>query len=334
MKALLRDRRGFTALEAVIAFSLLALITTPVITIWYTSFFYPARLQSKTLAAHDIEQAEFWLRRDIATGPAGNNLGTLSKVSLAIGSSPGLSGDNALTVTYRTWSSPGSTSPTTSTITYDLEALDSTAGAYQLVRTDPSGAKRVVAAYIASAGDVVFSGSAASSAPGSPPQGVTLTMTSTVGTIPVGVASQSATMYFEPRVYQPLTTPTPASSQTWIAELPTFLYPKTGYYTVITTEGTGTIQAVWGLTGAVSVSVSIYIGSPLGTTIGDSITVPSKVSATLVATNAATTTNLTVTSPTVVAGTYTVYFFNAESQNYAATGRGNATVTYVSSSIP
>lgn len=329
MKPLARDCRGVTLIESIIAIALLALVTAPVLSVWFVSFYYPPRLQQKALAAHDIEQAQYWLKQDMEAGPAGNNLGTISKVFLAIGTSPGLSGNNALSITYRTWPSASSTSPTSSTVGYALEALDSSAGAYQLVRTSPSGAKRVIAAYIADPAHVVFSGSSASSTPGATSQGITVAMTSTVG-----VASQSATLYVEPRVYQPLPTPTAASSQTWIAEVPTYLYTKSGFYTVITTEGSGAIQAAWSLTTSASISVSIFLGTPMGTTVGDSLTDPSKVTATLVASNSATTTSLTVTSAPVAAQTYTVYFFNGDVQNYAITPRGSATVTYVSSTVP
>lgn len=329
MRPFARDCRGVTLIESIIAIALLALVTTPVLSVWFVSFFYPPRLQQKALVAHDIEQAQYWLRRDIEAGPAGNNLGTLSKLFLTIGTSPGLSGNNALSITYRTWPSAASTSPTSSTVSYALEALDSSAGAYQIVRTGPSGAKQVIAAYIAAAGDVVFSGSSASSTPGAPSQGITVAMTSTAG-----AASQSATLYVEPRVYQPLPTPTAASSQTWIAEVPIYVNTKSGFYTVITTEGSGAIQAVWGLTTSASISVSIFLGTPMGTTLGDSLTDPSKVVATLVASNSATTTSLTATSAPVAAQTYTVYFFNQDVQNYAITPRGSATITYVSSTVP
>ena len=329
MRPLARDNRGVTLIESIIAIALLALVTTPVVSVWFVSFFYPPRLEHKALVAHDIEQAQYWLKQDIEAGPTGNNLGTLSKLFITIGTSPGLSGNNALTITYRTWPSAASTSPASSTVSYALEALDSSAGAYQLVRTSPSGAKRVIAAYIAAAGDVVFSGSSASSTPGATSQGITVAMTSTAG-----IASQSATLYVEPRVYQPLPTPTAASSQTWIAEVPTYVNTKGGFYTVITTEGSGAIEAIWGMTTSVPVTVSIYLGTPMGTTVGDSLTDPTKVSATLVASNSATTNNLTVTAPSVAAQTYTVYFFNRDVQNYAITPRGSATIAYVSSTVP
>ncbi len=155
-----------------------------------------------------------------------------------------------------------------------------------------------------------------------------MTITSTVQGGRGPVSRDASFVFVLPRTYQPPLTPPPPAPATWDVILPNPLPSNSGYWQVITTAASGNISAEWRINGAASLQLYVYNGQPMGAPSGDSTVTPSKVNATVVASNSAITNDLVATSVgSQAAGIYTVYFFN-RSNDYVNTA--SATVTYVS----
>ncbi|MDP2951685.1 MAG: type II secretion system protein, partial [Chloroflexota bacterium] len=198
--------RGFTLLETVIAMALAATLL-PFIGAFYFQAVATTVQESANLAAFDdLRNTSVWLSYDLAQGPAGNNLGLSPSrppyAWVSIGSSPGYSGNNALTIRYDVWDGPAATTATQYTISYALEDLDPSDDFIQLVRTDETGKKRVMADHIALSNHLIFSGSSLSSHAGGVSEGLTLNMTSTVGGIRGTVARSVPLKFTLPRTFQ------------------------------------------------------------------------------------------------------------------------------------
>ena len=264
----------------------------------------------------------------------GNNLGlsgsSPSLASVTIGSSPGYPGNNSLAITYHTWQSAGNTSADNRSITYRLEDMDPTDDDIQLVRREDDGSVVVVAKHIVNAADVVFSGSAETS-PGVASSGLNLNITSTLEGSTATVSRQASFVFTLPRTYQPTLAPAPRS-QTWNMAVPAFVRKDSGYWEVITTAATGNISATWQIQSPAEVELYIYSGEPFGRPLGDSKMETEEVNASVVASNEATTNNLTATTATLQpAGKYTVYFFVEDPENDSDYVRTvSARVTYIS----
>lgn len=322
-------QKGFTLVEQIVVFSVVG-ITLPVLAGFFIqAFLSPVQNSASLAASQDLRTASEWISRDIAAGPMGNNLaiaGGPSLASVTIGSSPGFTGNNSLTITYHTWPASGSTTPDTRSIVYRLEDMDPTDDDIQLVRREDDGTATVVAQHILDAADLVFSGSTQSSAGGAP-SGITLSIASRLDG-PTGTATRQANFVFSVnRSYEPTPAPAP-SAQTWNLAVPAWVTDGSGYWEVITTAATGNISATWQLQSPGTILIWIYSGEPMGRPLGDSTIEQTKVNATVVASNEAVTNLLTAsTASPQPAGKYTVYFLNDGS---AYVNTISASVTYVS----
>lgn len=327
----MRDwQKGSTLIEQIVIISVVGLILPALGGIFFQTFMGPVQNSAQLAVAQDVQLSGDWISRDLVAGPMGNNLGlsgsSPSLASVTIGSSPGFPGNNSLTISYHTWPTADSTTPDDHTITYRLEDMDPTDDDIQLVRREETGPPIVVAKHIFDASHAVFSGSAQSS-PGVASSGLNLNVTSTLEGSTGTVSRQASFVFNLPRSYEPTPSPTP-SSQIWNVAVPYWLASKTGYWLIIDTKGTGTISANWQLASPAAIQALVYQGQPLGTPLGDSVITPTKVNATVLANNSATTNNLTATTASAQpAAKYMVYFYNG-SNDYTNTTA--ATVTYVS----
>lgn len=327
----MKDRQaGFTLIEQIVVLSVAGVMLPVLSGFFLTTFLRPVENSAALATSQDVRTASEWVSRDLASGPMGNNLavsGGPSLTSVTIGPSPGYSGNNSLTITYHTWPTVGSTDPETHSIVYRLEDLDPNDDDIQLVRREDDGAATTVVHHILDAADVVFSGSAQSGA-GGVSSGITMSITSKQEGSATTVTRQASFVYTLPRSYEPTPAPAP-SAQTWNLAPPYYLAGKSGYWQVITTSAEGTISANWQIASSAAIQVLVYPGEPMGTGgLGGSTLTPSKVNATAVASNSATTNNLTATTAaSQPAAKYTVYIYNG-SNDYVSTNA--ATASYVS----